>query len=118
MFEVSKQSYQLCGPVGVSYAKFAFLLFVLELCEFFATCWNDIAISLNSETRKTSHFAQTLNQSTPNDPRFIFWCGKFVSGCSRGCSACLAHSQASEQHYYHLAVTLPATQLPVQKLPV
>jgi hypothetical protein len=62
MFEVSKQSYQLCGPVGVSYATFAFLLFVLELSEVFATCWNDITISMNSrETRKASHFAQTFH---------------------------------------------------------
>jgi hypothetical protein len=49
MYEVPKQSYQLCGPDGVSYASFALLFFVLEVFKCFGKCSNDTSTSLNSE---------------------------------------------------------------------
>jgi hypothetical protein len=50
MHEVQKQYYQLCGPVGLSYALFALLLLVSEGFKCVETCRNDTSTSLNSET--------------------------------------------------------------------
>jgi hypothetical protein len=38
MYEVQKQFYQLFGPVGVWYAFFALIFFVLEVLTCFETC--------------------------------------------------------------------------------
>jgi hypothetical protein len=75
VYEVPKQSYQLCGPIGVSYDLFALLfLLVFEVLKCFEKWGNDTSTSLNAENLQNEPIHINVAPIHSQTSIFRFWC--------------------------------------------